>query len=144
MILLDTNVVSEPLRPTAAPAVIAWLDEQAAETLYLATISIAELQFGIAALPAGRRRNALRKALEEQVLSLFGGRVLAFDTQAAQACAELRVRARRAGRGVGLADSYIAGIAVANGLVVATRDVGPFEAMGVQVVDPWKDDRAGP
>lgn len=140
MILLDTNVVSEPLRPAAAPAVIAWLDEQAAETLYLSAISIAELHFGIAALPAGRRRSGLRKALEEQILGLFAGRVLAFDAQAAQACAELRARARRSGRGVGLADSYIAGIAVASGLVVATRDVGPFEAMGVKVVDPWKGD----
>lgn len=141
MILLDTNVISEPLRPAPSPAVIAWLDEQTTETLYLSAVSVAELHHGIATLPAGRRRNSLRKALEEQVLSLFADRVLAFDTEAAQVCAELRVRARKAGRGVGVADSYIASIAVANGLVVATRDTGPFKAMGVEVIDPWEGGR---
>lgn len=141
MILLDTNVVSEPLRPAADPAVIAWLDEQVAETLYLSAVSIVELRYGVAALPGGRRKNGLAKALEEQVIGLFGSRILAFDAAAAQACADIRVRARNAGRGIGLADSYIAGIAKAQGLAVATRDVAPYAAAGVAVIDPWKEGR---
>ena len=83
MIILDTNVVSEPLRPEPEPAVLAWLDAQAPATLYLTSVTLAELMTGVAALPAGRRRNKLGQALTEQVRPLFEGRVLAFDTPAA-------------------------------------------------------------
>ena len=138
MIILDTNVISEPLKPNADPAVVAWIDAQVVETLYLSTISVTELRYGIAVLPGGKRKEALRASLDERILPLFESRTLAFDMEAAEICAELRARARAAGQGIGTADGYIAGIAAAKGLTVATRDTQPFEAMGVSVINPWK------
>ena len=83
MIVLDTNVVSEAMKPQPHPAVQAWLDQQVAQTLYLSSITLAELWFGIGALPAGRRKDALAQTLEG-LLPLFEGRILAFDTEAAR------------------------------------------------------------
>lgn len=138
MILLDTNVISEPLRHRPDPAVLDWLDAQAIETLYLSTISLAELRVGIAALPDGKRKNSLRKNLDEQVLPLFDSRILTFDIPSADAYAVLRARARAAGKAVASADGYIAAIATAHLLTVATRDTSPFEAPGVNVLNPWE------
>ena len=137
MILLDTNVLSEPLRATADAGVVAWIDAQPIETLYLAAITVAELRFGVAALPAGKRRAALHERFEQDVLPLFEGRVLPFDLRASKAYAELMTKARTSGRAIGAADGYIAATAAANGMRVATRDVGPFEAAGLKVVNPW-------
>ncbi|MGE0385236.1 MAG: type II toxin-antitoxin system VapC family toxin [Gammaproteobacteria bacterium] len=137
MILLDTNVVSEPLRATPERRVVEWLDAQPLETLYLSVITVAELRFGIARLPAGRRRNGLRERLETQVMPAFAGRVLAFDLPATAAYAELMARAQAAGVAVGFADAMIAAIATVNGMTVATRDTAPFAALRVQVIDPW-------
>lgn len=137
MIVLDTNVVSEAMKPKPNPAVRAWLDEQAAETLYLSSVTLAELLFGIAALTAGRRRNALTQMLDG-LLQLFGDRVLAFDAGAARHYAELAVRDRTAGKGFPTPDGYIAAIAAAHGFTVATRDVASFRAAGLKVIDPWK------
>jgi predicted nucleic acid-binding protein len=138
VILLDTNVVSEPLRLNADPTVVAWIDAQVIETLYLSTISVTELRFGIAVLPEGKRKSALRASLDEHVLPLFESRILPFDMQAAEICAELLARVRALGRGIGTADAYIAAIAAAKGLTVASRDTQPFEAAGVPVINPWK------
>lgn len=137
MILLDTNVVSEPLKPLPSPAVLAWIDAQAVETLYLSAITLAELRFGIAIMPVGKRKNSLRQQLEERVLPLFAARILPFDTCAANAHAALRARARVAGFAMGLADAYIAAIAAAHGFTIATRDTKPFQISGLNVVDPW-------
>ena len=137
MILLDTNVVSEPLKASCDKSVLAWIDEQAIETLYLSTISLAELRFGIAILPEGKRKDTLFSSLEQQVLPLFAGRILLFDEQASQAYATLRARARLAGQAIATADGYIAAIAAAHGLAVATRDASPFEAVGLKVINPW-------
>ena len=141
MIILDTNVVSEPLRPAAEPAVLAWLDQQSIETLFLTTISLAELQFGVAALPDGRRKDGLKAALDERVIALFGPRILVFDRAAADAYAVIRARAKTAGKTIGAADGYIAAIAAAHGFAVATRDTTPFAAAGVPVVNPWNHGR---
>lgn len=138
MIVLDTNVVSEPLKAAASPAVIAWLDRQNIETLFLSTISLAELRYGVAALPEGRRKDGLRTALEERIFSLFGSRILAFDTAAADAYAVIRARARAAGKTIGASEGYIAAMAAAHGFSVATRDIGPFEAAGLPVINPWE------
>ena len=137
MILVDTNVVSEPLRRAPEPRVATWLDAQALETLYLSAITVAELRFGVRSLPAGRRRDRLDEDLEGQVLPMFGGRVLAFDLPASQAYAELMATARSVGRTIPVSDGYIAATAAANGMVVATRDTAPFEAAGLKTVDPW-------
>ncbi len=137
MILLDTNVISEAMKPRPHPVVQAWLDEQAAETLYLSSVTLAELLFGIGALPPGRRREALARTLDG-VLELFDDRVLAFDSEAARHYAGLAVAARAAGLGLSTPDGYIAAIAAARGFSVATRDVAPFRAAGIKVVDPWE------
>jgi predicted nucleic acid-binding protein len=138
MILVDTNVISEPLRKTPDAVVIEWIDAQALETLYLSAITVAELRFGVASLPAGKRRDRLHESMENRVLPLFTGRVLAFDLPASQAYAQLMSRARAAGLAIGAADGYIAATAAANRMAVATRDAAAFEAAGVPVIDPWR------
>ncbi len=137
MILLDTNVMSEPLRQTPEPRVIQWIDAQAMETLFLCAITVAELRSGVALLPAGKRRAGLQENLEKRVLPLFAGRVLPFDLTCTQAYAALLAKARRAGLAIATADGYIAAIAAANGFAVATRDASPFDAAGVTVINPW-------
>ncbi len=138
MIVLDTNVVSEAMKPSAHPAVSAWLNAQVAETLYLSSVTLAELLYGIGALPEGRRKNALASTLDG-LLELFGSRVLPFDTEAARCYAQLATRARAAGKGFPTPDGYIAATAVARGFAVASRDTSPFEAAGVSVINPWDD-----
>jgi len=138
MILLDTNVMSEPLRQAPEPRVIAWIDAQPLETLFLSAITVAELRTGVALLPAGKRRSGLQENLEKRVLPLFAGRVLPFDLACTQAYAAAMAEARGAGLAVAAADGYIAAIALANGFAVATRDVGPFEAAGATVINPWQ------
>jgi toxin FitB len=137
VILLDTNVVSEPLRPVPDARVIHWVDAQALETLFLSAITVAELRAGVALLPAGKRRTALQKSLETQVLPLFAGRVLPFDLSCTTACARLLAKARVSGLAISAADGYIAAIAATNGFTVASRDVGAFKAAGVVVINPW-------
>ncbi|OAM43421.1 type II toxin-antitoxin system VapC family toxin [Eikenella halliae] len=137
MILVDTNVISETLRQQPDPAVVRWMDAQSIETLYLSAVTVAELRYGIAVLPEGRRRQVLHSGLEQSVLPLFEGRILPFDGAAAESYAELMAAARRRGRGVSAADGYIAATAHAAGLMVATRDTSPFEAVGLAVVNPW-------
>jgi predicted nucleic acid-binding protein len=139
MILLDTNVISEPWKPVPEPRVLAWIDGQVIETLFLSAVTVAELRFGIGAMPACRRRAVLHERLEQEVLPLFEGRVLSFDLAASQAYAELMVRAKSDGRAIGKADGYIAATAASRGYTVASRDVSPFEAAGVRVLNPWED-----
>ncbi|MEJ2415806.1 MAG: type II toxin-antitoxin system VapC family toxin [Exilibacterium sp.] len=138
MILLDTNVVSEPLRQAPESQVIEWIDAQPLETLYLSAITVAELRAGVAMLPSGKRRTSLRESLEKRVLPLFAGRVLPFDLLCTQAYAELIAKARKSGLAIAAADGYIAAIATANGFSVATHDTSPFEAAGATVINPWK------
>lgn len=139
MILLDTNVISEPWKPTPDIRVLAWIDAQAIETLYISAITIAELRLGIAAMPVGRKRTTLDERLEREVLPLFISRILPFDLDTSRAYADLMSRARTAGRAIGKADGYIAATAMAHGFAVATRDASPFEAAGVKVMYPWKE-----
>ena len=109
MIVLDTNVVSEAMKPEPHPAVRAWLNDQAAETLYLTSVTLAELLFGIGALPAGKRKDMLAQTLDG-LMGLFRDRVLPFDTDAARRFAELAVTAKNGGRGFPTPDGYIAAI----------------------------------
>lgn len=137
MILLDTNVVSEPLRSAPDARVVQWLDAQPMETLFLSAITVAELRAGVAMLPAGKRRASLQDSLENRVLPLFTGRVLSFDMACTPAYSALLAHARSSGLAVATADGLIAAIAATHGLSVATRDVRPFEAAGVDVINPW-------
>jgi toxin FitB len=137
MILLDTNVVSEPMRAHPDPRVAAWLDIQATETLYLSTISLAKLLLGIESLPAGKRRRALATTLGDQIASLFGNRILPFNIAAAEAYAQIVTHALRRGRAISVTDGQIAGIATSCNLSVATRDEAPFRMAGIIVINPW-------
>jgi len=136
MIVLDTNVVSEAMKPDPHPAVRAWLNGQATETLYLSTVTVAELLFGIGALPVGRRKDLLAQTLDG-LMRLFRDRVLPFDMDAARCYAELAVTAKTAGRGFPTPDGYIAAIASSRGFMVASRDTEPFKAANIRVINPW-------
>jgi len=137
VILLDTNVVSEPMRLKPDRNVLRWLDAQAAESLYLSTISLAELLLGIENLPPSKRRKVLAAALDEQIVTLFGERIVAFDTRAAETYARIVMRARRHGHPIAVADAQIAAIAASREFSVATRDEVPFRASGIPVMNPW-------
>lgn len=137
MIILDTSVVSEPMKPSGSPAVQAWLDRHPADTLYLTATSLAELLVGIEILQDGKRKKRLAAALSALMTRLFGTRILPFDQAAALSYASLMARARTTGRIMSLADGQIAAIAESRHFVVATRDTAPFSAIGLQVINPW-------
>lgn len=138
MIVLDTNVISEPLRAAGEPRVRAWLNEQSPETLYTTALNIAELLAGVALLPAGRRKRELDRRLRASLSRLFQGRVLLFDLAAAESYAQIASEARRAGRTIPHDDGLIAAIARAHGFAVATRNVSNFAGAGVELINPWK------
>nr|WP_300149613.1 type II toxin-antitoxin system VapC family toxin [Propionicimonas sp.] len=137
MIVLDTNVLSEAMRPVPDPGVLGWLNSQSPETLYLSSVTLAELLFGIGALPDGVRKGRLAQALDGLV-ALFAGRVLAFDQDAARRYADMAVAARQAGRPLPTADGYIAATAAAHSFAVATRNTRDFQGTGVELIDPWQ------
>ena len=141
MILIDTNVISELWRIEPAPNVLAWIDLQTVETLYMSAITVAELRFGLATMPEGKRRSLYQDRLEREVLPAFKGRVLPFDLDASQAYAALMARAKAGGQAIGKADGYIAATATVHGLTVATRDLTPFQAAGLAVINPWEAPR---
>lgn len=138
MIILDTNVISEPLKPAPDEQVISWLSAQLSETLFLTSITLAELHAGIAKLPIGKRQQDLQRALDEQVLPLFRGRVLAFDAAAAVCFAQIHVAAQVVGNPISFADGAIAAIAAANKFLLATRNVRDFRGTGLKLINPWQ------
>ena len=133
--LLDTNVVSEIMRPAPNPRVLAFLTGE--PDLWLAAIVIHELEFGLAQLPAGGRRDRMR-AVMAGFISMYEDRVLPLQRADAEQAAHLRARARQSGRTLLLADALIAGTAMTNDLAVATRNVADFEYLGVGVINPWE------
>ena len=140
MILLDTNVVSEPLKPSPDPAVVQWLNTQAAEDLYLPAIVAAELYYGWSILPDGRRKR-VSGDLIDRVVSQFEGRVVPFDLTAAVEYGRLMATARSAGVGLPILDGQVAAIARAQGAALATRNVKHFEQTGIPLLNPWEDTR---
>lgn len=137
MIVLDTNVISELLRPASSPAVRDWLDAQLIETLHLFAITVAELRVGMAIMPAGKRRSVLQARLESEVIPAFRNRILPFDVETTRVYADLMARARQHGKAIGKEDGYIAASALQHGCMVATRDESPFRSAGVEVINPW-------
>ncbi len=138
MIVLDTNVLSELAKPDPDPTVLAWVAKQRRGELYTTAISEAELAYGLALLPKGRRRDALTQAVARLLGEGIGGRVLPFDRAAASTYGELAARRRAAGKPVATADGQIAAIARARGAsIVATRDTGGFEGCGIKFANPW-------
>jgi predicted nucleic acid-binding protein len=138
MIVLDTNVLSELLRPTPAPQVEAWLAAQDGTSVYFTAVGEAELRHGVAILPAGRRRDALAQAIEGMLDEDFRDRILPFDREAARAYAAIAAERRAAGRPISQFDCQIAAIARAHGASVATRNTGDYEGCGLAVIDPWE------
>jgi len=136
VILLDTNIVSEFMKPQPHPSVIDWLDEQVSETLFLSSVTIAELHFGVAALPDSKRKVRIGAAVD-RLMKAYRGRVLPFDVEAAKQYAQLAMTAKKKGRGFPMPDAFIAAIAAVQGFTVATRDTAPFEAAGLDVINPW-------
>jgi len=137
MIVLDTNVISEAMKPDPHLSVLTWLNDQAAETLYLSSVTLAEMLFGIAALSAGKRKDRLAQTLDG-LMGLFRDRMLPFDVDAARHYANLAVAARAGGRGFPTPDGYIAAIAASRGFIVASRDTAPYKAANVTVINPWE------
>lgn len=137
MIVLDTNVISEAMRPEPDPDVLGWLNAQSADTLYLSSVTLAELLLGIGVLPTGMRKDRLGQVLD-RMLALFTGRVLPFDQEAARRYAQMAVTAHAAGRPLPTADGYLAGTAAAHGFAVATRNIAHFGDTGVALIDPWQ------
>ncbi len=137
MFAIDTNVASELMRPEPMPAVAAWIAERDAQEMYLTAVSEAELRYGVAIIPAGKRRSALEAAMTRWFDQGFIGRILPFDSAAARAYAEIAVGRRDAGRPIGEADCQIAAICRSRGAVLVTRNVRDFKDTGVKVIDPW-------
>jgi len=138
MIILDTNVLSEMLRPAPDGNVLLWMARQAASQLFTTCVTEAEIRYGIARMPEGRKRSLLAAAVD----GIFGidlaGRVLPFDSDAARAYAGIVSQRERAGRPISQFDAQIAAVARAHGAAIATRNVSDFEDCGVALVDPWK------
>ncbi len=137
MVLLDTNVVSEMIKLTPDPAVGRWLARQPEPDVFLCAVTEAELRFGVAMLPDGRRRDALAAVIEGILGEDFAGRILPFDSRAAIAYATVSSGRRRAGRPISTADAQIAAVALSRGAPIATRNVSDFEGCGVEVINPW-------
>jgi toxin FitB len=137
MIVLDTNVVSELMSPGPARAVVQWVNAQPAASLYVTSITQAEILYGVLLLPKGKRRDAIAAAAGEMFEQDFAGRILGFGSNEAEAYASIAATRRRAGRPISTSDAQIAAIARSNGAAVATRNVEDFEGCGVDVVDPW-------
>jgi predicted nucleic acid-binding protein len=137
VIVLDTNVVSELMKPSPHAGVSGWIAAQPTSSLYTTAITQAEILHGIGLLPSGKRRTALEEAAEAMFEQEFGGRILPFGTDAARPYARIAVQRRRAGRPISQFDAQIAAIALATGAAIATRDVAGYAGCNVQVIDPW-------
>ena len=139
MILLDTNVLSALMRSAPDSAVVAWLDRQPAESVWITSITLFEARFGLTRLPKGRKRRLLENAFDSLLEEELENRVVDFDVAAASAAAALAAKRQAAGRSMDMRDTLIAGIALARRATLATRNVRHFADLDVPVVDPWKD-----
>lgn len=140
MIVLDTNVVSDLLRPTPTPAVETWIAAQDGADLYLTAVVAAELMVGVALLPEGRRKRQMAQIVRAVIDEDFRGRILPFDLSAAEHHAEIVAERRAIGRPISQVDAQIAAIARNQGAAVATRNIRDFEHCGLDLIDPWQGD----
>lgn len=138
MIVLDTNVLSELMKATPEPAVFTWVSRQPPQDLFISTISMAEILYGIELLPKGKRRDGLWQEAEITFVRDFAGRILAFDELAARMFGSIVAARRTRGRPLGIADGQIAAIAKCHQASLATRDTADFEGCGVQLINPWE------
>jgi toxin FitB len=140
MILLDTNVLSELMRPAPSHVVENWMGRQPTTALFISTITEAELRYGAALLSAGRRRRQLVEQVEAMLANDFAGRILSFDSPAASAYAHIAAARRQSGRPISQPDAQIAAVAASRGASLATRNIADFVGCGIDLVDPWTQD----
>lgn len=139
MLLLDTNVIFELMRLSPSPRVTAFIRQQEIDTLFMSSLSEAEIRYGLFRLPRGRRRDFLFDSFQRFLALGFDGRIIAFDSAAVAAYAGIRTRREQTGLPVTIPDAMIAATALAYGASVATRNVGDFIGCGIGVVNPWGD-----
>lgn len=137
MIVLDTNVVSEIMKPSPKRSVVDWLNGQETAALYLSTITLAEIGYGLHIMPDGKRRRSLEDRFEKFIADAFDQRILAFDLGAARAYGDVMGRRKTLGRPMSILDGQIASIARANHFAVATRNVDDFEECGLSLINPF-------
>ena len=137
MIVIDTNVLSALMREVPEQPVVEWLDRQAAESIWITSITLFEARLGLALLPKGKRRNALEAAFDKLLVEDLEGRVLDFDRSAAEAAAQLAAGRQREGQTIDMRDTQIAGIVIARRAELATRNVRHFSGLNVDVINPW-------
>ena len=137
MIVIDTNVLSALMREVPERAVVQWLDRQAAESIWITSITLFEARLGLGLLPKGKRRQSLETAFDKLMVEDLEGRVLDFDQPAAEAAAQLAAGRQRAGQSIDMRDSQIAGIVIARRARLATRNVRHFADLNVEVINPW-------
>lgn len=138
MIVLDTNVISEVVKPTPSPAVISWLNVQHSADIHVTSVTLGEINYGVASLPAGRRRTDLAAAIEEFMHQAFGDRILDYDADSARHYGEIMATRRRIGRPLTAPDGQIAAIARHHGFRLATRNITDFDDCGIGLVNPFE------
>jgi toxin FitB len=137
VIVLDTNVLSALMRRDVDPVVVAWLDDQPAESIWTTAVTVFEIRFGLEILADGRRRRQLEEAFDRALEDDFEGRVLGFEQSAALEAASIAARRRQAGQPIEIRDAQIGGIVAARRATLATRDTRHFRDLGIAMVDPW-------
>jgi predicted nucleic acid-binding protein len=140
VIILDTNVLSELMTPAPAPKVVSWVvNQRSLETVFISTITVAEILYGVELLPAGKRRDKLESEAQAMFSEDFAGRILSFDEESARAFSQIASTRRKHGRPIADFDAQIAAIAHMHGAALATRNTADFEGCGVQLINPWVD-----
>jgi predicted nucleic acid-binding protein len=139
VIILDTNVVSEVLKPAPQPRVLEWLAGQPRASLFITTVTRGEILYGVRLLPDGRRRRQLWEAAQAIFNEDFAGQALSFDNEAADEFADIAARRREAGRPISQLDAMIAAMSRSRGASLATRNAKDFEGCGIEVINPWTD-----
>ena len=138
MILIDTNIISEMMKPVPDKIVLEWIDQQEATELFISTITLAEISYGLNVLPDGIRRESLNRAFTNAILESFTGRILAFDEFAAYQYGKIMGHRKKLGKHLGVPDGQIAAIAAVHNAKVATRNVCDFVYCGLQLINPFE------
>jgi toxin FitB len=139
VIIVDTNVISELMKPLPSPAVVAWLSSQTPDDVFTTAITAAEVLYGVELLPKSKRREALLQQVAATFSEDFSGRILFFDEQAARMFASIAVSRRTQGRPIGIVDAQIVAISKVHGATLATRNTDDFEGCGVRLINPWQN-----
>lgn len=138
MIVLDTNVISALMRQEPERLVVKWLDAQPAASVWITSVTVMEIRFGLETMPKGRRQRSLIASFELMLKSMIEGRIASFDAEAGMRAAEVMAQRKRKGRPIEVRDTMIAGIVLANRASLATRNTQHFEDLLLTVVNPWK------